>query len=70
MENDHRQRLRPFRRPHRCGNRDVRLLRVIGVDSVRRKNARGENSDQYGYKLNHGYWSSNAQPATPTNNVN
>jgi len=44
------------------GNRDVRLLRVISVDSVRRKNARGENSDQYGYKLNHGYWSSNAQP--------
>jgi hypothetical protein len=30
-----------------------RLLRVIGVDRVRRKNADGEHSDQDGHKLNH-----------------
>jgi hypothetical protein len=31
----------------------ARLLRVKGVDRVRRKNADAENPDQYGYKLNH-----------------
>jgi hypothetical protein len=44
-------------------------LRVIGVDSVRRKNACGENPDQYGYKLNHETGPQTPSPHLLTHNV-